>query len=187
MTFESTISIEDCDRDNLHIFLGIEPEPEQWLDVLSSPCFKSRVEISLDIFWDQFLEGGVDTQPMEMEGLYEDRCTYLLETMSTEMILLEKIRLRCALPSSGTAIVKRWKNLKSLIGVLAAYYYEDTISEEGGVEGGTAYVLEQFEDFFTKPEVLVRYIKWHDHGEDVDIQYDNKRFIFGNGRSRFYQ
>jgi hypothetical protein len=77
VTFESTISIEDCDGDNLHIFLeGIEPESEQWLDVLSSPCFKSLVEISLDIFWDQFLEGGVDTEPTEMEGLYEDRCIW---------------------------------------------------------------------------------------------------------------
>jgi hypothetical protein len=55
------------------------------------------------------------------------------------------------------------------------------------VGDGYREALEQFEDFVIKPEVLVRYIKWHDHGEDVDIPYDNRRFIFGNGRSRFYE
>jgi hypothetical protein len=87
------------------------------------------------------------------DAIYENRCEFfILEVMSKELARLEVVESRCPL-----RCVKGWKNLKSLVWEVPS---RDCKYENG--ERDTACVLEEFRDFGTKPDVVVRYIEWDD-------------------------
>ena len=59
--------------------------------------------------------------------------------------------------------LKRWKNLKSLLWVVPTRS-RYCLSADG--ERDTAYVLEQFREFVTKPYVVVRYVERVDEDQE---------------------
>jgi F-box domain len=156
-SFKAKISMYDSADPEYGLYClthEIEPaERNKWLDLLLTPCFKNLLHISLDIDWENVVGFGISRS--KEEDIYEERCEYILETMSTEWVLLEKIELRCAFVNEHC--VKRWENLKSLVWLVPS---RDPLDSED--EWNRSRVLEQFQEFVTKPEVIVRSTEWRE-------------------------
>jgi len=80
--------------------------------------------------------------------------------MSMELVCLESIIL-LSCPLVNVHCLKRWKNLKSLLWVVPS---RNCLSKDG--ERDTAWVLEQFREFVTKPYVVVRYVERVDEDQE---------------------
>jgi hypothetical protein len=147
-------------------------QSNNWLDVLLTPCFKNLLHISLDIDWENAVGFGISRS--REEEIYEERCGYILETMRTEWVLLEKIELRCAFVN--VHCVKRWENSKSLVWLVPSRH---SLGSEG--EWNRTRVLEQFREFVTKPEVIVRFTEWREgtnHSSDVSDEFVSAEILW---------
>jgi hypothetical protein len=161
-SFRARFSIYDSDEPEYGLYCltrEVEPDLERnnWHELLSTPCFKTLKNIELFIDWENT---AFSVSRDREDSIYEDRCSYVLEVMSMELVCLESIIL-LSCPLVNVHCLKRWKNLKSLLWVVPS---RNCLSENG--ERDTASVLEQFREFVTKPYVVVRHVERVDEDQE---------------------
>jgi hypothetical protein len=100
----------------------------------------------------------------------------VLEKMSTQMVLLEKIEFWGSMDLDRIYYVKRWKHLESMLWVTPISFSQG--DRELDMMDLTAIVLGHFGDLAAKPNIVVKLKQWNiSTGE----RSRKSRFMFGSG------
>jgi hypothetical protein len=170
-SFEGVINLGDPE-------FPFEECPDQWQRFLASPCFVNLRQICLQVTcWTNIENFGYNLS-YECVLKYIERCMDILEEISTQMVLLEKIEFWGSMDLDRVYYVKRWKHLESLLWVIPTDFFLGDRELDL-----TAIVLGYFGDVARQPKVTVKEKVWYLDSREVKEAGDKEKFMFGTGNS----